>query len=65
MPLRIAMIISICLLVLGCTKQKVADPTPTGDPADLNAPDAETLAKSPCGNPDWSEPPPGPKSPEN
>ncbi len=53
-------------LMLGCGgKQKVETPVDlSGEPADLNAPTAESLAAMPCGNPDWSKPPAGSDPPE-
>lgn len=52
------------LLFIGCGGTQKVKPDLSGDPADLDAPTAEQLAATPCGNPDWSKLPEGSDPPE-
>ena len=60
--MRLLVCVGIALAV-GCSgAQKKKDGS--ADRADLDAPTAEEVAATPCGNPDWSELPEGSDPPE-
>ena len=54
----------IVVFAASCAAGQKASDRALSDPADLDAPTASELADAPCGNPDWSELPPGSDAPE-
>lgn len=61
--IQLTLVAAIC--AAGCGKKDTRpDPEPVeqaqgGDPVNLDAVDSAVLGDAPCGNPDWSQLPPG------
>lgn len=61
----LAVVVAASVMLAGCGKktqrddQQPIEETESGEPVDLDAVDSLKLGSAPCGNPDWSQLPPG------